>query len=151
VCCCVGGRSAPHSTKPSKRQKSGTTPHRTPGHYSAVHQLSKSAVVGRETRRSRDFSVAGYATVRAARSDQLSPRDLALTFPHHTSKFPASQFCSFPIASGSRSPRQHWRGGKRVRIPRCRATVSEKMAASHWEIPGKAGCECRTVHAVLTR
>jgi hypothetical protein len=31
-----------------------------------------------------------------------------------------------------------------VRIPRCRATVSEEIAAGHWEIPGKAGWARRT-------
>ncbi len=35
---------------------------------------------------------------------------------------------------------ERWFGtGKRVRIPRCRATVSEEPAAGHWASPGKAG------------
>src|ERR1700675_2883809 len=29
--------------------------------------------------------------------------------------------------------------GKRVQFPRCRATVSEDIAAGHWGFPGKAG------------
>jgi hypothetical protein len=28
--------------------------------------------------------------------------------------------------------RQRWRYGKRVQIPRCRATVSEDIATGHW-------------------
>ena len=32
-------------------------------------------------------------------------------------------------------PDRYGRGGKRVRIPRCRATVSEEIAASHWGNP----------------
>jgi hypothetical protein len=31
--------------------------------------------------------------------------------------------------------------GKRVQIPRCRATVSEDMSLGHWETPGKAADE----------
>ena len=38
-----------------------------------------------------------------------------------------------------------------MRIPRCRATVSEEIAIGHWGIPGKAGCICRMAKAVLTR
>ena len=38
-----------------------------------------------------------------------------------------------------------------MRIPRCRATVSEEIAAGHWSgSPGKAGCGSRT-ELVLTR
>src|SRR5260370_27627495 len=33
--------------------------------------------------------------------------------------------------------------GKRVKIPRCRATVSEELADSHWVMPGKAVCRNR--------
>ncbi len=31
-----------------------------------------------------------------------------------------------------------------MKIPRCRATVSEEIAIGHWGKPGKAGCICRT-------
>jgi len=43
--------------------------------------------------------------------------------------------------------------GKRVQFPRCRATVSEKIAAVHWEIPGKAVCRIRMLRnpRILTR
>ena len=33
--------------------------------------------------------------------------------------------------------------GKRVQIPRCRATVSEDIATGHWGKPGKASCSNR--------
>ena len=32
-----------------------------------------------------------------------------------------------------------------MRIPRCRATVSEEIAIGHWGKPGKAACIHRTV------
>jgi hypothetical protein len=31
-----------------------------------------------------------------------------------------------------RRPAKRWRYGKRVKIPRCRATVSEEIAIGHW-------------------
>ena len=45
-------------------------------------------------------------------------------------------FCSFSKL-GLRmivGRRQRWRYGKRVQIPRCRATVSEDNAIGHWDI-----------------
>src|SRR4051794_19211006 len=66
--------------------------------------------------------------------------DFALSLPLHSS-FGTSALCNLRNARFRRSAKT----GKRVQIPRCRATVSEDIALGHWEFPGKAadesGCE----------
>jgi hypothetical protein len=90
----------------------------------------------------------------------VRPARPALTSVLGPSKFPEHIFFrSFKILVRAFSPLPA-RIGKRVQIPRCRATVSEENAAGHWEPPGKAGgrtanCSCKAIWSprpsVLTR
>jgi hypothetical protein len=61
---------------------------------------------------------------------------------------PGCCFCSFSkLGSRMIVGRRTLAYGKRVQIPRCRATVSEEIATGHWGYlkrqPGKAGCSIR--------
>src|SRR4051812_10155761 len=58
--------------------------------------------------------------------------DFALSLPLHSS-FGTSALCNLRNARFRRSAKT----GKRVQIPRCRATVSEDIALGHWEFPGR--------------
>jgi len=66
---------------------------------------------------------------------------------------PSRAYCVFVLWFAR--PERWFGTGKRVRIPRCRATVSEEPAAGHWASPGKAGgpiADCTgQAGSVLTR